>query len=333
LSVSSTASCRAKDPANPYELVTAADPRRSWICRSSTDPNVCRSTVRWAHARPSRLTKKLHRQIFPDDPDAPATPRTDVDHAVDLSFFFATHPTREPQPARKIDATLNTRLLDLPMSTVPGAGAGALARPVASLAVRNLLRSETLGLPSGPDVARRIGDIPLTDEELGTTGPVYLWYHILKEAEVRTGGRRLGPVGSLIVAEVLIGLLDADPTSYRSAFPAWRPTLARQNGPFEVADLLRSAGVPTATAITRPAIWVTKVQSSGLAGTLIAPVLAGATRSPARSRAVLTSAVMLPVCGVLPRWRRAWGSYSSLRRPTSLRRASSFSNSSRARGW
>ena len=147
------------------------------------------------------------------------------------------------QQARKIIPSLNSQLLDLPVSAVPGAKEGALARPVASLVVRNLLRSEALGLPSGQDVARKVGERPLTDEELGTEGPIYLWYYILKEAEVRNGGRHLGPVGTRLVAETLIGLLDADPTSYRSVYPEWRPTLANRDGQFGIVDLLRFAGV------------------------------------------------------------------------------------------
>lgn len=197
-----------------------------------------------------RVNEHFAGRIFPDDPDAPAKPRTDlrggpVDrrHAVDFSFFFPTHPTREPQRAKKMQAKLNTQLLDLPVSAVPGARHGALARPVASLAVRNLLRSETLGLPSGQDVARRVGEIPLTAEQLGAEGPSYLWYYLLKEAEVYGRSAHLGPVGSRIVAETLIGLLDADPASYRTAFPRWRPTLADGLGDFGIVELLRIAGV------------------------------------------------------------------------------------------
>lgn len=189
-------------------------------------------------------------KIFPDDPGAPVTPRTDlrggpVDeaHAVDFSLFFPTNPHRKPQRAKKFAATLNTQLLDLPVSAVPGAKEGALARPVASLAVRNLLRSESLGLPSGQDVARKVGEQPLTDKQLDSTGPIYLWYYLLKEAEVHGEGRHLGPVGTRIVAETLIGLIDADPHSYRSTAPAWQPTLGGRGGRFTIADLLRFAGV------------------------------------------------------------------------------------------
>jgi hypothetical protein len=42
---------------------------------------------------------------------------------------------------------------------------------------------------------------------------------------VAAGGLHLGPVGGRIVAETLIGLLHADPTSYLRAFPRFRPFL------------------------------------------------------------------------------------------------------------
>jgi len=62
---------------------------------------------------------------------------------------------------------------------------------------------------------------------------------VLREAEAREDGERLGPVGSLIVGEVLVGIIDADPRSFRSVDPEWRPTLpAREPGRFTVADLL-----------------------------------------------------------------------------------------------
>jgi len=51
-------------------------------------------------------------------------------------------------------------------------------------------------------------------------------------------------VGGRIVAEVLLGLLDADPDSYRSAEPNWRPTLpSAEPERFTMVDLLVFAGV------------------------------------------------------------------------------------------
>lgn len=55
-------------------------------------------------------------------------------------------------------------------------------------------------------------------------------------------GERLGAVGSLIVAEVLLGIVDGDPESFRSVDPSWQPTLpSRDPSRFTIADLLAPA--------------------------------------------------------------------------------------------
>jgi hypothetical protein len=80
--------------------------------------------------------------------------------------------------------------------------------------------------------------------DLGLDGPTPLWYYLLREAEVDSGGVRLGPTGATIVAEVLVGLLAADPSSYLRAAPEWTPELpSARPGEFTMADLLRFAGV------------------------------------------------------------------------------------------
>jgi hypothetical protein len=59
---------------------------------------------------------------------------------------------------------------------------------------------------------------------------------------VRSGGDRLGPLGGRIVAEVLLGIIDRDPESYRATQPDWQPTLpAARPGSFDMADLLTAA--------------------------------------------------------------------------------------------
>jgi hypothetical protein len=85
-----------------------------------------------------------------------------------------------------------------------------------------------VGLPSGEAVARYIGTVPLTEEQVGLTstgwhGETPLWYYILREADVFARGHSLGPVGGRIVTEVLIGLIDRDPTSYRTNNQEWMP--------------------------------------------------------------------------------------------------------------
>lgn len=119
-----------------------------------------------------------------------------------------------PQRARKLDTKLSNALASLPFF-----GDGDIPENV--LAFRNLKRGIDLGLPSGPDVARALGYEPvdLTDKE-----PKALWYYILKEAEVKGGGQKLGKVGSTLVGAVFAGLLMGDKRSYLNVDPHWHPS-------------------------------------------------------------------------------------------------------------
>ena len=167
---------------------------------------------------------------------------------IDWSWFFEIPGGHPPQPSRRLVASLTHGLMDLPEQIV-----GHTEIPEHhSLAARDLQRGAALSLPSGEAVARVVGAEPLSADECelgeGWIGETPLWYYILKEAEVRAGGEHLGPVGGRIVAEVLIGLLDADPESYRNAEPGWRPVLpSTEPGRFTMGDLLVFAGVPTGT--------------------------------------------------------------------------------------
>jgi hypothetical protein len=64
-----------------------------------------------------------------------------------------------------------------------------------------------------------------------------LWFYVLREAGSHYGesGLRLGPVGGRIVAEVLVGLLEADPSSFLRREPTWVPTLPTAQ-PYDFAD-------------------------------------------------------------------------------------------------
>jgi hypothetical protein len=79
----------------------------------------------------------------------------------------------------------------------------------------------------------------------GLAGRTPLWFYVLREAQVTTGGERLGPVGGRLVAEVIIGLIRGDRNSYLSQDPEWTPAYGN-GGTFTIADLLRAAGVVVA---------------------------------------------------------------------------------------
>ena len=50
-----------------------------------------------------------------------------------------------------------------------------------------------------------------------------LWYYILLEARTLGETKKLGPLGSKIVSEVIIGLLVSDKSSYLNQKPDWKP--------------------------------------------------------------------------------------------------------------
>ncbi len=140
----------------------------------------------------------------------------------------STFPALEPaQRSKKIDGKLPRSLISLPRQ-ISGEDEGSA---YASLANRDLQRGQAVGLPSGEAVARELGVEPLSPDQVGLAGgweqETPLWLYVLKEAEVLQDGDRLGPVGGRIVGEVLVGIIDADPESFRSVEPSWRPTLPR----------------------------------------------------------------------------------------------------------
>ena len=53
---------------------------------------------------------------------------------------------------------------------------------------------------------------------------------MLREADTRHDGDRLGAVGGRIVGEVLVGIVDGDAESYRAVDPGWQPTLPVLSG-------------------------------------------------------------------------------------------------------
>lgn len=166
--------------------------------------------------------------------------------------------------ARRMDTKLVEFLFDLRnVQGVSEAGDGA------RLAVRNLLRGYLLRMPTGQAVAAALGLPALKPVELeaaaaaspeqvqalqngGFLERTPLWYYILAEASAG-GGQNLGPVGSTIVADVLIGLVRRSADSIFDV-PGWRPTLpSAVPGTFELRDLLAFAGVlPTLVTLPQP---------------------------------------------------------------------------------
>lgn len=134
-------------------------------------------------------------------------------------------------------------------------------REARDAARHRLRRGWRLGLPGGQAMAasvaaeRRI-EIPVLDrgrlvggqagsvvEAAGFLGETPLWYYILREAEVLGTGGRLGPLGSVLVAETLIGLVLSDPASY------WHQPGSGPGGRWHPADGAQPAGRPVETLL------------------------------------------------------------------------------------
>jgi hypothetical protein len=165
--------------------------------------------------------------------------------------------------ARPIDTFLAGPLADmvnqLSGTTVPPDS--DLGKLLKHLARRNLLRGFRLSLPTGQAMASALGVPPLTAQEItdglapgirdaldkgGFVDRTPLWFYVLRESEIRTNGDALGPLGSRIVAETIIGQLRRDPRSYLNQ-TAWTPAagvrLADGAMVTSIAAFLRFAGV------------------------------------------------------------------------------------------
>jgi hypothetical protein len=152
------------------------------------------------------------------------------------------------QDGRKIDTTVAKTLHDLPLGTVelykmsrPNQP-GHVVPPKNKLPVRTLWRGARVGLPSGQDVANVLvpPDGRLTPDQIldAPQGEIIgrhrlekdtpLWYYILRESELLKEGASLGPVAGRIVGSVIASALRADPNSYLSIDPGWRPVIGGQ---------------------------------------------------------------------------------------------------------
>ena len=165
-----------------------------------------------------------------------------AERTIDWSLHFDVDGRPGAQRAKQIDGRLPESLINLPVEITGPVDDDAFR----SLAARDLQRGRSTGLPSGEAVARALGVGPLGAEEVGLAedgweGETPLWYYVLREASARHDGDRLGDVGGRIVGEVLVGIVDYDPLSYRTVQPDWRPTLPSADpNRYTLIDLLRA---------------------------------------------------------------------------------------------
>ena len=199
------------------------------------------AAYRYGHAQiRDRYQVNEHFGPCPVFPDLMGFGPVPAEHTVDWALQIDVEGHAPAQRSKRIDARLPAPLISLP-TQISGSAPGT---DYASLANRDLQRGQAVGLASGEAIAHRLGVQALSAEQVGLAengwaGETPLWFYILKEAEVLHDGDRLGPVGGRIVGEVLVGIIDADPESFRSVDPDWTPTLpAQRAGAYGLADIL-----------------------------------------------------------------------------------------------
>jgi hypothetical protein len=114
---------------------------------------------------------------------------------IDWQHFFEVpgQPAGSRNQSRLIDGKLSLPLFNLPPTVVSDA--------MVSLAQRNLIRGQRLGLPSGQDVAATMNLPALSNQDLGLPDPDHpgwagkapLWFYVLKEAELQNQGQPPAP--------------------------------------------------------------------------------------------------------------------------------------------
>ncbi|MEV6167199.1 heme peroxidase family protein [Streptomyces sp. NPDC051954] len=190
-----------------------------------------------------------------DAPTLPSNWPVEWDRMVDKNSQFAN------RFARLIDTKIAPPLADLRNEGEDPKLTERIRELLKQLARRNLLRGYRLAAPTGQAVAKALGVAPLSRTELeqGSSDKVKaalnrsalfdhtpLWFYVLKEAEIRELGRRLGEVGSRIVAETIVGQVRQDSGSYVNQ-TSWSPAqgvLLPNGRPVRtIADFLRFAGV------------------------------------------------------------------------------------------
>jgi hypothetical protein len=166
----------------------------------------------------------------------PSIPQSDIDKGLPL-ISLANRNAVRVTPISSEANQLNTQHMPnrFPVPSGPAVAAEILKRGIPELTfvplTQDQLASTKMAQPG--KVSGALGGVAPKIEELP------LWVYILAEAEAFNGGSVLGPVGGMLVGEVMLGLLTCDDAGIMRD-PFWRPTLpSAAIGRFGFGDLVR----------------------------------------------------------------------------------------------
>jgi hypothetical protein len=123
---------------------------------------------------------------------------------IDWAQFFPIGDLNKLQRANRIDTSICAPLF---MAPTP--------QGTCSIPYHTLLSGQRAGLLTGRCMAARVGITPIALEHLWADTPISatedapLWFYILREAQLHEHGRRLGPLGTHILSNVIQRALNA----------------------------------------------------------------------------------------------------------------------------
>lgn len=181
-----------------------------------------------------------------------ALPAMPPELAVDWRFLLPVDECVTPVMTKAFDLKFPSELICMP-DPIVGRKASDLER---SLAARNLLRGSVMSLPSGQDVAKTLKNlgypvpttfsklklnevIPDEDDCINFIDKTPLFYYLMREAEIFGKGQRMGPAGSAIILEVILGSLLRCEDSFLSEKGFKPMDCISGDNHFELADVVR----------------------------------------------------------------------------------------------
>jgi hypothetical protein len=224
-------------------VVTQADPLVDWNGRFSIPVEFAQAAFRFGHSMVrSRYTLGPNNDLV----DLPllfggknTTGPLSCGHVINWTNFLLPEGSEiifgiNPEVAFRIDTSIIPELFEIPAFALKAfvQVKDNKADDVPALPFRTMKRGVASLLPSGQKARQALSErefstggcawANLRDCELEENTP--LWYYILLEAEISEAGLRLGPVGSRLVAEVIEGVLWANPESFlRQYGRGWSP--------------------------------------------------------------------------------------------------------------
>ncbi len=175
----------------------------------------------------------------------------------DWRFMLPIDPCVKPRMAKAFDPAFADELMNLPI--VPSRDPNNRA-----LAFRNLMRASALGVASGQAIAAEMKQkgypLDVTDLQLNTVkawkrvglvphkcgkdlaNETPLFYYLLRESELASGGAHYGPLGSALLMEVFGGMLKLCDNTFVGANWTPDPCIAKSGADFDKQRLINEPG-------------------------------------------------------------------------------------------